>query len=153
MLLAPLEDWFWFRCKGKHFILWSENGVVRTCALERLSPILLAPGADFVEGNFSIDRVEGYVFRVTQVCYIYCALYFCCYYISSTSEHQTLDTCFRASGASRIAPMVKKLPANAGDLRDTGWTPGGEHCNPLQNSCLDNPVDRGSWWAMVHRVA
>lgn len=41
--------------------------------------------------NFSTDRVEGYVFRATQVCYIYCALYFC-YYITSTSEHRTLDT-------------------------------------------------------------
>lgn len=110
------------------------------CALERLSPILLAPGADFVEGNFSIDRVEGYVFRVTQVCYIYCVLYFCCYYISSTSEHQALDTCFKASGASRIAPMVKKLPANAGDAdsipgsRRFLWT---RKWQLLQYSCLE----------------
>ena len=54
--------------------------------------------------------------------------------------------------------MVKNLPANAGDLRDVGSIPGsgrspGEvHGNPLQRSCLENPMDRGAWWATVHRV-
>ena len=33
------------------------------------------------------------------------------------------------------------------------WSLGGEHGNPLQYSCLENPVNRGAWWAMVHRVA
>ena len=55
--------------------------------------------------------------------------------------------------------MVKNPPANAGDIRDTGWTPGSRRSpegglgNPLQYSCLENPIDRGAWWAMVHRVA
>ena len=55
--------------------------------------------------------------------------------------------------------MVKNLPANAGDVRDTGlipgWgrSPGGGHGNPLQCSCLENPKDRGAWWAAVHGVA
>ena len=55
--------------------------------------------------------------------------------------------------------MVKKLPDNAGDVRDVGLIPGsgrspaGGHSNPLQYSCLENPVDQGAWWAMVHRVA
>ena len=31
-------------------------------------------------------------------------------------------------------------------------SPGGEHGNPLQYSCLENPMDRGAWWAIVHRV-
>ena len=54
--------------------------------------------------------------------------------------------------------MVKNLPANAGDARDTslipgsGRSPGGEDGNPLQDSCLENPVDRGAWWATVHGV-
>ena len=54
--------------------------------------------------------------------------------------------------------MVKNLPANAGDARDTGWipgsgkSPGGGHGNPLQYSCLENPVDRGAWQATVHGV-
>ena len=55
--------------------------------------------------------------------------------------------------------MVKSLPASAGDVRGTSSIPGlgrslGEgHSNPLQYSCLENPVDRGAWWAMVHRIA
>ena len=54
--------------------------------------------------------------------------------------------------------MVKNPPANAGDRRDAssvpGWArfPGGGHGNPLQCSCLENPMDRGDCWAMVHRV-
>ena len=52
--------------------------------------------------------------------------------------------------------MVKNLPANEGDIRDagsihgTGRYPGGGHGNPLQYSCLENPMDRGAWWATVH---
>ena len=55
--------------------------------------------------------------------------------------------------------MVKKPLANAGDVRDTGSIPGlgrssGEgHGNPLQYSCLENPMDRRAWWATVCRVA
>ena len=49
--------------------------------------------------------------------------------------------------------MLKNLPANAGDVRDSdsipgsGRFPGGEHGNALQYSCLENPMDRGAWWA------
>ena len=55
--------------------------------------------------------------------------------------------------------MVKNPPANAGDPRDLGLipgserSPGGEHGNPLQYSCLENPMDKGAWWATVHRVS
>ena len=54
--------------------------------------------------------------------------------------------------------MVKNLPANAGDIRDVGSIPGsgrsleGGHGNPLQHSCLENPMDRGAWQATVHGV-
>ena len=54
--------------------------------------------------------------------------------------------------------MVKKPPANAGDVRDansipgSGRSPGGGLGNPLQYSCLDNPTDGGPWQATVHRV-
>ena len=50
-------------------------------------------------------------------------------------------------------------PANAGDIRDTGLIPGlgrppGKgNGNPLQYSCLGNPMDGGAWWATVHGVA
>ena len=55
--------------------------------------------------------------------------------------------------------VVKNLLPNAGDVRDMGSIPGlgkypgGGHGNPLKNSCLENPMDRGVWWATVHRVA
>ena len=55
--------------------------------------------------------------------------------------------------------MVKNPPANAGDVRDvgsipgSGRSPGGEHSNPLQYSCLENPMDRGAWRATVPRIA
>ena len=55
--------------------------------------------------------------------------------------------------------MVKNPPANAGDVRGaglisgSGGPPGGGHSNPLQYSCLENPMDREAWRATVHRVA
>ena len=55
--------------------------------------------------------------------------------------------------------MVKNPPASAGDVRDKGSihgqerSSGGEHGNPLQCSCLENPMDRGAWQATVYRVA
>ena len=48
--------------------------------------------------------------------------------------------------------MVKNLPANAGDIRvvgsipGSGRFPGGAHGNPLQYSCLENPMDKRAWW-------
>ena len=53
------------------------------------------------------------------------------------------------------ASTVKNLSANAGDtslIPESGRFPGGEHGNPLQHSSLENPMDRGAWWATVHRV-
>ena len=57
--------------------------------------------------------------------------------------------------------VVKSLPPNSGDIKDTvigsvpgsGRSPGGEHGNPLQYSCLENPMNRGTWRATVHRFA
>ena len=55
-----------------------------------------------------------------------------------------------------MALVVKNLPANAGDMGlipEWRRAPGGGHGNPLQYSCLGKPMDRGDWWATVHRVA
>ena len=55
--------------------------------------------------------------------------------------------------------MVKNQVANSGDIRDAGLIPGSEsfprggNGNPLQYSCLENPMDREAWQATVHRVA
>ena len=65
--------------------------------------------------------------------------------------------------ASQVGLVVKNSPVNAEDIRDLGSIPGsgrspkGGHGNSLQYSCLENPMDRGAWWApmepTVHWVA
>ena len=61
--------------------------------------------------------------------------------------------------ASQVALVVKNPPGSAGEIRDMVLIPGlgrpsgGGHGNPLQYSCLENPMDRGAWWATVHGVA
>ena len=55
--------------------------------------------------------------------------------------------------ASEVALVIKNSSANARGMRDAGSIPGsgrsprGGHGNPLQYSCLENPMDQGSWWA------
>ena len=61
--------------------------------------------------------------------------------------------------ASQVALVVKNQPANTGGVRDLGSipglgrSPGAGHGNPLQYSCLENPMDRGAWRAAVRGVA
>ena len=61
-------------------------------------------------------------------------------------------------GASQAELVVENLSANARDIKDESsipryrGSPGGRHGNPLQYSCLENPMDSGAWQAMVHRV-
>ena len=57
-----------------------------------------------------------------------------------------------------MAQVVKNLPANVEDVIDTGLIPGLGRCpgrghGPFQCSCMENPMNRGAWWAMVHRAA
>ena len=71
---------------------------------------------------------------------------------------EALETGFLIRRRLPVPLVVKDLPANAGDKRDTvlipgsGRSPGGGHGNPLQYSCLENPRDRGAWQATVHGV-
>ena len=61
--------------------------------------------------------------------------------------------------ASQVMPVVKNLPAIAGQGGDegsvpgSGRSPGGGHGNPLQDSCLEDSMERGAWQATVHGVA
>ena len=58
-------------------------------------------------------------------------------------------------GASQVVLVVKNPPANARDVGSnpgSGRSPGEENGNPLQYSCLENPMDRGAWQVTVHRV-
>ena len=69
-----------------------------------------------------------------------------------TSRHFLLEISwdYGRDGASQMAPVVKNPLANAGDIKDTDLipglekSPGGGHGNPLQYSCLENPMDRGA---------
>ena len=69
-----------------------------------------------------------------------------------------LVTMCRLIRASQAALAVKNPPANEGDLRDSGSIPvsgrcpGVGHGNPLKYSCLENPMDRGACWAIVHSI-
>ena len=60
--------------------------------------------------------------------------------------------------ASQVVLVVKNPPASTGDIREMGpitgsrRSSGGGYGNPLQYSWLENPMDRGAWWAIVHRV-
>ena len=84
----------------------------------------------------------------------------------SREENPTLTCTFESQVpiykgilASQVDLVAKNLPANAGDLREAGSiprsrrSPGGGHSNPLQYACLENPMDKGAWQAIVHRVA
>ena len=56
---------------------------------------------------------------------------------------------------SLVAQLVKNLPPKQ-EIQFDSWVgkiPGGRYSDPLQYSSLENPMDRGAWWAMVHRVA
>ena len=57
---------------------------------------------------------------------------------------------------SQVVLVVKNLLVNARDsglILGLGRSPGGGHGNPLQHSCLENPMEKGAWWAIIHRVA
>ena len=98
-----------------------------------------------------------------------------CTFFSEKSECSLSDTAPRTLNHHRplgafpptvslllVAPqgalVVKNLLANAEDIRDASPIPGSEkfsgeeHGNPLQHSCLETSMDRGDWWAAVHRV-
>ena len=68
------------------------------------------------------------------------------------------DSFYSCERASQVALMVKNPPAHAGNVRDAGFirgsggSSGGGHGNPLQYSCLENPMDRGGWQVAAHRV-
>ena len=86
-------------------------------------------------------------YRASWVCELFCVPGILWLFPISTTRH----------GLPKVMLVVKNTPAKAGDLRDagsipgSGRSPGGGHGNPLQYSCLENPMDRGAWQATVHR--
>ena len=68
---------------------------------------------------------------------------------------QATGSPFRSPFSVPAGSVVKNQPSNAGDLGSIpglGRSPGGGNGNPLQYSCLENPMDREAWWATVHGV-
>ena len=77
---------------------------------------------------------------------------------SEQSVNKIIDT-MNIFWTSQVMVMVKSLPANAGDvlidlcsIPRMGRSPGGGHGKPLQYSCMENPIDRGAWHAIVHGI-
>ena len=72
-------------------------------------------------------------------------------WVCKTKNSQGQNCLFLIWPSPHVALVVKNLPVNAGNVRDTGSipgsgrSPGGGHGNPLQFLCLENPVDRGAW--------
>ena len=79
--------------------------------------------------------------------------------MATKDTKKTRKIVLKLLGASQVVLVVKNPLANAGDIRDMGLIPGlgrspGEGTgNPLQYSCLENPMDREAWWVTVHGVA
>ena len=77
--------------------------------------------------------------------------------ISSETLHTCGSVCRGPTvvWASQVALEIKNPPANVGEVRDSrsipgsGRSPGAEHGSPLQYFCLEDPMDRGAWWAIV----
>ena len=84
--------------------------------------------------------------RIQEICLINLA------FVSVTCK--SLEYLYLTKGG--LAEVVKNPPANARDIRDAGSipglgrSPGGGHGNPLQYSCLENPLDKGAWPATVN---
>ena len=76
--------------------------------------------------------------------------------LGCTLKPTTKILCAGIVWASQMA--LKNPPANAGNLKDavlipgSGRSPGAGHGNPLQYSCLENPMERGTWWVTFHAV-
>ena len=72
---------------------------------------------------------------------------------------QRTGKCYAKRNPLQVVLVVKNPPANVVAIRDVDSIPGlgrslgEENGNPLQYSFLENPVDRGAWWATVHRVS
>ena len=69
-----------------------------------------------------------------------------------------MNLSMKAKCYSQVTLVIKNLPASAGEVRNVDYLPGsgrspeGRHGNPLQYSCLENPMDKIAWEATVHRL-
>ena len=129
---------------------------LNTDSLYLLASTLLSNSQQFLPSpNFSAFSPKDDFYKVNNNAFLQLLVQ------SDFFDHRTafLSPCF-AWRASQVLyfSAVKNVPANAGDKRNMSLIPGwgrcpeGGHGNPLQYSCLENPMDRGAWWASDHRV-
>ena len=136
-----LRDWTQVSCiSGRFFTVWATR---EAHSLGRGCQIL--PATCFYMA-VELEKVFAFLKRCTHI-----TLYT---YITQ------MDPCLSMLSSGLPQWLSGKEPTcNAGNARDTGLfpgsrrSPGGGHGNPLQYSCLENSMDRGAWWATVHRVA
>ena len=78
------------------------------------------------------------------------------HYVKRNRHMQRKDNMKAQEASFPSGSVVKNPPVNAGNtggvglIPGSGRSPGEEHGNPLQYSCLGNPMDRGAWWAIVN---
>ena len=103
-------------------------------------------------------RIEGWFGDDSSALYLLCKLFLLLlykFYLRLSGKAEFGYPSFRALSFPGDS-AVKNLPVKAGDtglIPGSGRSPGEENGNPLQYSCLENPRDRGDWWAAVHGVA
>ena len=76
-----------------------------------------------------------------------------CPMVTRVGHHWVTNPPLTLYGLPSGGSVVKNPPARQETIPGLGRSPGGGHGNPLQYSCLENPMDRGAWWSTVHRVA
>ena len=102
--------------------------------------------------------IEGWFGDDSSALYLLCKLFLLLlykFYLRLSGKAEFGYPSFRALSFPGDS-AVKNLPVKAGDtglIPGSGRSPGEENGNPLQYSCLENPRDRGDWWAAVHGVA
>ena len=108
-----------------------------------------------------LQKIKGTFIENKKLLFLYFTFSVLTRKITATFKINSLKTLIQklcCLTASQVALVVKNPPANAGNRRNaglipgSGTSPGGGHGNPLQDSCLESPMDRGAWWATVHRV-
>ena len=70
-----------------------------------------------------------------------------------STDDTFLSSGFPGGSAVKNLPAMQKTQEALDSVPGSGRSPEGGHGNPLQGSCLENPMDRGAWWATVHRDA
>ena len=126
----------------------------------RLSPMLAgrfftteSPGTHLSKGKYGISISGSRRLSQTGSCYLDLGVLTC-----MNSNYPETVNCQPSAMVQTSSPKPAYPSASAGDAGDRGSIPGSERSpgggngNPLQYSCLENPTDRGAWWATVHGV-